>query len=103
MRGLYLKNLKDFDEELEDISANMTLLKRLQNRLINPGDVHTLSALDHQHGGENLRRNSTAQSLNTMLFKTQEESKYSRRIEEEEDEVLESVNNMEHTFNHVRF
>ena len=36
LRGLYLKNLKDFDEELEDQSHNVTLLSRLRRNLMNP-------------------------------------------------------------------
>jgi hypothetical protein len=42
LRGLYLKNLKDFDEELEDMSTNMTLLKRIQNRMLNLTDQPSL-------------------------------------------------------------
>jgi hypothetical protein len=35
LRGLYVKNLKDFDEELEDQSYNVTLLARLKKNLMN--------------------------------------------------------------------
>lgn len=36
LRGLYVKNLKDFDEELEDQSHNVTLLARLKKNLLHP-------------------------------------------------------------------
>ena len=36
LRGLYVKNLNDFDEELEDQSHNVTLLSRLKKNLMNP-------------------------------------------------------------------
>jgi hypothetical protein len=35
LRGLYLKNLKAFDEELEDQSHNVTLLSRLRKNIMN--------------------------------------------------------------------
>jgi hypothetical protein len=33
LRGLYLKRLKDFDDQMQDQNANMTLLERLKSRL----------------------------------------------------------------------
>jgi hypothetical protein len=35
LRGIYIKKLKDFDEELEDQSYNVTLLSRLKKNLMN--------------------------------------------------------------------
>ena len=35
LRGLYFKNLKAFDEELEDQSHNVTLLSRLRKNIMN--------------------------------------------------------------------
>ena len=39
LKGLYIKNQKDFDEELEDQSHNVTLLSRLKKNLLNPAKL----------------------------------------------------------------
>ena len=36
LRGLYLKKINDFDEQIQDQTANMTLLERLRGNLKNP-------------------------------------------------------------------
>ena len=51
LRGLYLKSLKDFDEQLEDQSHNITLLSRLKRNLLN-GSVFTDPSPRKRYGSQ---------------------------------------------------
>ncbi len=78
------------------MSTNMTLLKRIQNRMLNLTDQPSLITAT----------NDVSQELLTDRHPIEEETKSQirkKQFVQEEEEVLQSVMSYEQTFNPVKF